>query len=176
MKKLIIATTALIIASTAPAIAGGYGHNNGGSSATGGNGRHGGHGGAGGAGGDATAGAIAGSESRAGATANSFVNAGSSTTTSINSTYDAAAYAPDVIANECQIGLSAGIPGKHCRVLVEAELIEYYWGRNAAAQHLVDNNKRIRKTVERATAAPTKVSSRNRARNTRVTVMRGENR
>lgn len=88
----------------------------------------------------------------------SAMNAGNAQNLNITSNYDEAAYSPDVNVGDCQIGLSAGIPGavagvgipsKHCRVLVEAELIEYYWGKNAAGQHLYDNNPRIRRTVKK---------------------------
>lgn len=111
-------------------------------------------------------------------------NAGNSV--SISGDYDEAAYAPNVVVGDCQWGVSAGvpgavagigIPGKHCRVLIEAELIEYYWGRQAAGQHLYDNNQRIRKTVKKQLsnqAAPTKVSTRSRT--TAPTPMRGEDR
>ena len=116
-------------------------------------------------------------------------NMGNAQNLNISSDYDAAAYAPDVNVGECQWGLSAGIPGavaglgipgRHCRVLTEAELIEYYWGREAAAQHLYDNNRRIRATVSSRTATqtvtPTELSTRSRTTTARVTAPAGESR
>lgn len=123
--------------------------------------------------------------------ADTDVNIGPNTTshaTNISSSYDTAAYSPDVIVSDCQWGLSAGvpgavaglgIPGKHCRVLVEAELIEYYWGKQAAGQHLYDNNNRIRKTIQKRgqyNQPVTSVSTRSRTTSQPVVAMRGEDR
>lgn len=178
MKKIImLASVALMLA--APAMAGGWKPKGGNTYNSGGKGGsatagasagaigvgvgvgvgHGGNGGAGGAGG-------AGGDAVASSGGNQFtVNGGD---------YDAAAYAPDVIVGDCQWGVSAGvpgavagigIPGRHCRVLMEAELIEYYWGRDAAAQHLYNNNQRIRQTIEarQAPTQPVRVSTRSAA-------------
>lgn len=180
--------------------------------AQGGAGGHGGAGGAGGKGGNASQGqaqgqaqgqhqgqgqsqsatgtAISGSNSNASSNARggSATNAGNAQNVNVNSNYDAAAYAPDVNVSDCQIGVSAGVPGavagvgipsKHCRVLIEAELIEYYWGKGAAGQHLFDNNPRIRRTVQKQITSQqpvvSKVSTRNRTAKA-PTAMRGEDR
>lgn len=106
-------------------------------------------------------------------------------TTTINGgNYEESAYAPTSLAGDCGFGLSAGvpgavagisIPGKHCRVLVETALIQEYWGKQAAAQHLVDNNSRIRRTVKKQQAATGRLSTRNRS-TTVVLTPNGENR
>lgn len=118
---------------------------------------------------------------------NSAAGASSDVNVTNSGTYEEAAYAPGVVVSDCQIGLSAGIPGavagigipgKHCRVLQEAELIEYYWGKQAAGQHLYANNKRIRQTVDGFTKpAAVRASTRSRvvAAST-ATAMSGENR
>lgn len=118
-------------------------------------------------------GAASSSSSSGGGAAN---NAGNSQNLNINSNYDEAAYAPLALPGECGFGASAGvpgavagisIPGKHCRVLQEMMLIEQYWGRDAAAQHLYSNNARVRRTVQATTQQPRR--SRNRVARTSTT-------
>jgi hypothetical protein len=112
---------------------------------------------------------------------------GASSSTNVNTNVESSAYAPDVNIGECQIGASAGIPGavvgiglpaKHCRVIAESKLIEYYWGKQAAGQHLYANNQRIRKTVN-SVQQPATVRTSTRSRNVSyvsATPSRGEDR
>lgn len=131
-----------------------------------------------------------GANSNSQSTAHSGSAAGASSNVNVSNsgTYEEAAYAPGVVVGDCQWGVSAGvpgavagigIPGKHCRVLQEAELIEYYWGKNAAGQHLYSNNKRIRETVD-AVQKPQAVRTSTRSRVTVASVSatpaRGEDR
>ena len=184
MKTLLKTAIIVALCAASPAVAGGWnngGGNNGGDGGNGGQGGAGGHGGEGGQGyggfgGDGGTGVGA-------ASASAGAAAGANNSYSVNSKYEEAAYAPGVLVGECQIGLSAGIPGavagvgipsKHCRVMQEAELIQYYWGKQAAAQHLVSNNARIRRTIGKQQAAPTRVTTRSRT--TTAAAMRGEDR
>lgn len=202
MKKLMTTAAIVLALGAAPAMATGWGnktYNTGGSGGAGGAGGKGGSAYAVGKGGNATQGQAQGQiqgqaqgqkqKASARATGGSASNAGNAQNLSINSksTYNEAAYSPDVNVSDCQVGLSAGvpgavagigIPGKHCRVLIEAELIEYHWGKEAAGQHLYDNNPRIRRTINKQITSQqpvSKVSTRNRVASA-PTAMRGEDR